>query len=129
LGQSRAGLPGASEIPNSDTLVGVAHGVDNRGGERRALVQHYAPDIVLLSTGSHINRPPPLRTADFTAILSQISQEHLERFPNVTLIWKTQSPAGTEGISGTFPRADYHESLTYPQYNWADLALGLGRSA
>jgi hypothetical protein len=90
---------------NSDTLVGVDHGVDNRGGEWKALVQYYAPPIVLLSTGPHINRPPPLRTVDFTAILSQISQEQLERFPNVTLIWKTQAPGGcTEGISETFPR-------------------------
>jgi len=111
LGQSRAGLQGANKaslkvrFANSDTLVGVDHGVDNRGGEWKALVQYYAPPIVLLSTGPHINRPPPLRTVDFTAILSQISQEQLERFPNVTLIWKTQAPGGcTEGISETFPR-------------------------
>ena len=106
---------------NSDTLVGVEYGVDNRGGEWKALIQYSAPDIVLLSTGPHINRPPPLRTADFTAILSQISQEHLERFPNVTLIWKTQAPGGcTDGISETFPREEFYKSLTYPNYNWAD---------
>ena len=46
---------GQVRFANSDTLVGVDHGVDNRVGGWKALVQYYAPDIVLLSTGSHIN--------------------------------------------------------------------------
>ena len=92
----------------SDTLVGVSLGVDNRGAEWKYLVRHYRPDIVLLSTGPHVRG-----TSAFTALVSQISHEHLTLFPNLMLIWKTQAPGGcTENISETYPKKG--------RYNWGD---------
>jgi hypothetical protein len=103
---------------NSDTLVGQKLGGGNRGGNWKDLVRHFDPDIILLSSGPHINRE-----ADFAFVIEQVAREHRALFPNKQLIWKTQAPGGcTRNISHTFPQAEFYNSLPmhgYDYYNWA----------
>ena len=104
---------------NSDTLVGRELGVDNRGGNWTGLVRHFDPDIILISSGPHINRPMPLRNADFASVIKQVAHEHQTHFPDKILIWKTQAPGGcTRSISDRIPGPAFFSSLPYPHYNW-----------
>ena len=104
---------------NSDTLVGRNLGVDNRGGDWKRLVRHFDPDIILISSGPHVNRPMPLRDEDFESVIQQVAKEHRALFPEKKLIWKTQAPGGcTQNLSHTFPTSDFYRSLPYAHFNW-----------
>ena len=114
-----SGCQGQVSFANSDTLVGRELGVDNRGGDWKTLVRHFDPDIVIISSGPHINRPMPLRDADFASVVEQVAHEHRSLFPDKTLIWKTQAPGGcTRNISHVVPGEEFFSSLQYPHYNW-----------
>ena len=90
-------------------------GVDNRGGNWTRLVRHFDPDIILISSGPHINRPMPFRNADFASVIKQVAHEHQINFPDKILIWKTQAPGGcTSNISDSIPGPAFFSSLPYP---------------
>lgn len=77
----------------ADTLVGKNLGAMNRGKHWLTLVEKNSfPEIVIIGTSAHI-----LKEADFTLAaeeifdnIVQLRQDH----PEVTVVWKTTSPAG-----------------------------------
>ena len=68
---------------NSDTLIGRELGVDNRGGDWKTLVRHFDPDIVIVSSGPHINHPMPYRDADFQSVVAQVRAACITGFVHV----------------------------------------------
>jgi hypothetical protein len=86
----------------SQTLIGEALGKKHsRGKHWLKAVAKAKPDIVIISAGAHI-----LNRTDFNRVIDTVSKEIGElknKHPNVTVVWKTQSPAGCSADI-TFPK-------------------------
>jgi hypothetical protein len=85
----------------SDTLIAEDLGRYNRGPHWLKSVAKAKPDIVIISAGAHIQN----RT-DFNRMIDTVTKEIGElknKHPNVTVVWKTQSPAGCSADI-TFPK-------------------------
>ncbi|KAJ3332770.1 hypothetical protein HDU93_008955 [Gonapodya sp. JEL0774] len=76
----------------SDTLVGRAFGWFNRGLSWTEIVRKRKPDMVIISAGPHVTAA--VGTPGMREIVDQVSAEHLEHFPDLPLIWRSQPPAG-----------------------------------
>jgi hypothetical protein len=97
----------------SDTLIGKALGVTNRGIHWLKAVAKAKPDIVIISAGAHVTN-----NTDFYRLIDTVTKETGElkkKHPNVTVVWKTQSPAGCSADI-TFPKPSgkiFNQSIAY----------------
>ena len=74
-----------------DTLVGRELGVLNRGRPWTEWARRLAPgDVLVLSAGPHIMRPP----SAFEAVLDEVLREHNASFGHLRLAWRSQFPGG-----------------------------------
>lgn len=98
---------------SADTLVGQSMGHMNRGVHWMEAVKEMKPDIVLLAVGAHI-----IDDDNFTIVLDAVvkDMEEIQKgYPNIQIIWKTQSPAGGYPTS-IYPPAGYATPVSTKGY-------------
>ena len=88
----------------SDTLVGRAFGLGNRGQRWTEWARRLAPgDVLVLSAGPHLMLP-----AAFEAVLDEVLREHNASFGHLRLAWRSQFPGGCgPGVSDAYNYRHY----------------------
>ena len=101
----------------ADTLVGREMGSMNRGEHWLTLVQKYDfPDIVIIGVSAHIHTD-----ANFTIVVNEIVDNILslrKSHPELTVVWKTSSPAGCTDKPSTLHPLDAGQLYEWSPKDW-----------